>query len=217
MTPGMCNLFNIPVTVHRIKNVSQWHLGASLWGEPLTVCLLVESYAVSLSELISARVTCAQAHLHYHKITSLAPDAYHVPQAFNEQELALFVICCPLLFTIFAISKSSRFEKAFETFSLTQRIVDTLKRPFYKLNFFFFPIDTHQCSFLVFVASILNLNRSESLPNLPSVFYKGITAQKTSWRVKQHHGELIQFTFPVRRRPTYSYILWMKYGMQTSE
>lgn len=94
-TPGMCNLFNIPVTVHRIKNVSQWHLGASLWGEPLTACLPGESYAGSLSELISARVTCAQAHLHYHKITSLTPDAYHVPQAFNEQELALFVICCP--------------------------------------------------------------------------------------------------------------------------
>lgn len=137
----MCNLFNIPGTVHRIKNVSQWHLGASLWGEPLTVCLPVESYAVSLSELISARVTCAQAHLHYHKITSLAPDAY-VPQAFNEQELALFVICCPLLFRIFAISKSSRFERAFEPFSLTQTIVDTLKRPFYKQNTFFFP-STH--------------------------------------------------------------------------
>lgn len=50
------------------------------------VYLLGGSYAGRLSELISARVTCAQAHLHYHEITSLAPDAYHVLQAFNKQK-----------------------------------------------------------------------------------------------------------------------------------
>lgn len=100
----MCNVFNIPVTVHHIKNVSHWHLGASLWGEPLIVCLLGGSYAGSLSELILARVTCAQAHSHYHEITFLTPDAYHVPQAFNKQELCLSSVIP--LFRIFAIPKS---------------------------------------------------------------------------------------------------------------
>lgn len=51
-------------------------------GEPLTVCL-VGSCAGSLSELILAGLTCTQAHLHYHEITFLTPDVYHVPQTFN--------------------------------------------------------------------------------------------------------------------------------------
>lgn len=55
-------------------------------------CLPGGSYAGRLSELITDRVTCAQAHLHYHEITSLAPKANRAPQAFNKQELALFII-----------------------------------------------------------------------------------------------------------------------------
>lgn len=82
----MCNFFNIPVTVHHIKNVSHRHLAASLSGELLRVCLLGGSCAGRLSELILAGVTCAQAPLHYHELHLLFPDAYQVPQAFYKEE-----------------------------------------------------------------------------------------------------------------------------------
>ena len=99
------------------------------------VCLLDGSYAGRLSELISARVTCARAHLRYHEITSLAPDAYHVPQAFNKQKLALFIICSPPFSGFLQFLTHSRYERGCFGFKLLDTWdSQTVKREFVNKN-----------------------------------------------------------------------------------